>query len=150
MHNPHSLLNYSKLTKTEYRCSMILVRVMVFNTTFNKVSVISYIVAVSFISGGNRRTRRDPTTCRWHWQTLSHNVIHLALSGSRIHNISGNRHVWYLLLCSNSPCSNKRKLFMYNIAHNPSLNNFWFVDKTNKDKFIMKLSGAVINSYSEY
>jgi hypothetical protein len=28
-------------------------------------------------------------------------------------------------------------------AHNPSLNNFWFVDKTNKDKLIMKLSGAV-------
>jgi hypothetical protein len=32
---------------------------------------------------------------------------------------------------------------MNNIAHNPSLNNFWFVDKTNKDKLIMKLSGAV-------
>ena len=51
--------------------------------------------------------------------------------------------VWYLLLCSNSPCSNEHKLFMYNIAHNPSLNNFWFVDRTNKDKLVMKLSGAV-------
>jgi hypothetical protein len=32
---------------------------------------------------------------------------------------------------------------MYNIAHNPSLNNFLFVDKTNKDKLVMKLSDAV-------
>ena len=32
---------------------------------------------------------------------------------------------------------------MYNIARDPSLNNFWFVDKTNKDKLVMKLSGAV-------
>ena len=43
-------------------------------------------------------------------------------------------------LCSNSPCSSEHKLFMYN---NPSLRNFWFVDKTNKDKLVMKLSGAV-------
>jgi hypothetical protein len=48
-----------------------------------------------------------------------------------------------IVLCSNSPCSNEHKLLMYNIAHNPSLNNFWFVDKTNKDKLTMKLSGAV-------
>ena len=37
-----------------------------------------YIVAVSFIGGGNRRTRRKPPTCRKS-QTLSHNVVHLAL-----------------------------------------------------------------------
>jgi len=33
---------------------------MVFNATFNNISVIKYIVAVSFIGGGNRRTRRKP------------------------------------------------------------------------------------------
>jgi len=27
-----------------------------------------------------------------HWQTLSHNVVYIALSGSRTHNISGDRH----------------------------------------------------------
>jgi hypothetical protein len=32
---------------------------------------------------------------------------------------------------------------MYHIAHNPSLNNFPFVDETNKDKLVMELSGAV-------
>ena len=33
-----------------------------------------YIVAVSFIGGGNRSTRRKLLTCASHWQTLSHNV----------------------------------------------------------------------------
>ena len=32
-------------------------------------------MAVSFIGGGNRSTRRKPSTCRSHWQTLSHNVV---------------------------------------------------------------------------
>jgi hypothetical protein len=36
----------------------------------------SYIVAVSFIGGGNQSTRRSVAS---HWQTLSHNVVHLAL-----------------------------------------------------------------------
>jgi hypothetical protein len=27
-----------------------------------------------------------------HWQTLSHNVVHLALIKIRAHNISGDRH----------------------------------------------------------
>jgi hypothetical protein len=35
---------------------------MVFNATFNNISV--YIVGVSFIDGGNRRTRRKTPTCR--------------------------------------------------------------------------------------
>jgi len=33
-----------------------------FNATFNNISV--YIVAVNFIDGGNRSTRRKPLTCR--------------------------------------------------------------------------------------
>jgi hypothetical protein len=35
--------------------------VMVFNATFN--NIFSYIVVVSFIGGGNRRTQRKPLTC---------------------------------------------------------------------------------------
>jgi hypothetical protein len=37
-------------------------RVMMFNATFNNISAI--IVAISFIGGGNRNTRRIPPTCR--------------------------------------------------------------------------------------
>jgi len=34
---------------------------MVFNTTFNNISVIS--CGISFLGGGNRSTRRKPPTC---------------------------------------------------------------------------------------
>ena len=46
----------------------------------------SYIVAVSFIAGGNRRTRRKPPTCRKSLTNLSHNIVHLALIEIRTHN----------------------------------------------------------------
>jgi len=49
-------------------------------------------VAVSFIGGGNRRTRRKPPSCRSHWQTTSHNAVHLALIEIRTHNIRGDRY----------------------------------------------------------
>ena len=44
----------------------LLVWFMVFNSTFNNISVTQkmYIVAVSFIDEGNRSTRRKPLTCR--------------------------------------------------------------------------------------
>ena len=41
---------------------MVWVWLMVFNATFQKY--FSSIVAVSFIGGGNRSTRRKPPTCR--------------------------------------------------------------------------------------
>jgi hypothetical protein len=37
-----------------------------------------------------------------HWQTLSHNVVHLTLSGSRTNNISGDRN-WFHRLISHLP-----------------------------------------------
>ena len=36
MQSLHSLLHYSQLRQTEYRCKMILVRAMVFNATFKQ------------------------------------------------------------------------------------------------------------------
>ena len=56
--------------------------VMVFNTTFNNISVIS-CMAISFIGGGNQR---KPPTCRKSLQTLSHNVyqVHLAWAGFKL------------------------------------------------------------------
>jgi hypothetical protein len=46
----------------------------------------SYIVAVSVIDGENHRHVAT------HLQTLSHNVVHLALIEIWTHNISGDRH----------------------------------------------------------
>jgi hypothetical protein len=56
---------------------------------------ISYIVAVSFIGGGNRSTRRIPPTCRKSLTNiLSHNVVSSTprLNKARTHKVSGDRH----------------------------------------------------------
>ena len=41
---------------------------------------------------GNRSTRRKPPTCSKSLTNLSRNVVHLALSGIRTRNISGDGH----------------------------------------------------------
>jgi hypothetical protein len=70
------------------------VRVMVFNATFNNISVISWrsalLVEETGVPGKNHRTVAN------HWQTLSHNVVSSTslLNGIRIHNVSGDRH-WF-------------------------------------------------------
>jgi hypothetical protein len=53
-----------------------------------------YIMAVSFMDGGNRRTQRKPRPVARHWQTLSLNVVivHLAMSVIQTHNICGESH----------------------------------------------------------
>jgi hypothetical protein len=64
------------------------VRFMVFNTTFNNISIISWwsvlLVEETVVPGENHRSVAS------HWQTLSHNVVHLALIKIRTHNISGD------------------------------------------------------------
>ena len=62
-------------------------RFMVFNATFNNISVIS--CQSVFIGGGNRSTQRKPSTCRnyaSHQQTLSHNVESSTLRHERNSN----------------------------------------------------------------
>ena len=60
---------------------------MVFNATFNTILVIS-VLLVEETEGPGENHR--PVTS--HWQTLSHNIVHLTLRRIRPHNISGDRH----------------------------------------------------------
>ena len=63
---------------------------MVFNTIFNNISAISWrSVLLVEETGGSGENHRPVAS---HWQTLSHNVVHLALIEIRTHNISGDRH----------------------------------------------------------
>ena len=63
---------------------------MVFNATFNNISVISWrSVLLVEETGGSRENHRPVAS---HWQTLPHNVVHLALIAIRTHNISGDSH----------------------------------------------------------
>jgi hypothetical protein len=63
---------------------------MVFNTTFNNISAISWRSVLLAEETGGSGENHCPVAC--HWQTLWHNVVHLALIKIRTNNISGNRH----------------------------------------------------------
>ena len=65
---------------------------MVFNTTFNNISVISW--QASFIGGGNWSTMRKPPTCRKSLANLINNVVSSTprLSDIQTHIVIGDRH----------------------------------------------------------
>ena len=60
---------------------------MVFNITFNNISD---IMAVSFICGLNRSTRRKPQTSRKSLKNFIIYRVHTAMSGIPTHNVSGD------------------------------------------------------------
>ena len=70
----------------------MVVRVMVFNATFNNISAISWrsvlLAEETRVPGENHRPVAS------HWQTLSHKVVVRTphLSRIRTHNVSGDRH----------------------------------------------------------
>jgi hypothetical protein len=68
----------------------LFVCLMVFNATFNNISVISWLSVLLVKETGGPRVNHWPVAS--HWQTWSHNVVHLALIEIRTHNISGDRH----------------------------------------------------------
>ena len=71
-----------------------LVWFMMFDTTFNNLSVTMYIVVVSVIGEGNRVPGEHCQTVASHWQILSQNVVSSAPRPSKIrtHNFSGDNH----------------------------------------------------------
>ena len=67
-------------------CNYMFVCLMVFNATFNNMSDISWqSVLLVEETGGSGENHRPVAS---HCQTLSHNVVHLALIEIRTHNIS--------------------------------------------------------------
>jgi hypothetical protein len=59
----HNLIPFVSDLRQAVLSSTTEVRVIVFNATFNNISL-SYIVVVSFIGGGNRSAWRKPPTSR--------------------------------------------------------------------------------------
>ena len=66
------------------------VRVMMFNATFNNISVILWRSVLLVKETGVFRENHQLAAS--HWQTWSHNVVHLVLIEIWTHNISGDRH----------------------------------------------------------
>jgi hypothetical protein len=67
--------------------TVFVVCLMVFNTTFNNISVISWrsVLLVEEI----REPEENHRPVASHWRTVSHNVVYLALMEIWTHNISG-------------------------------------------------------------
>ena len=72
---------------------------MVFNATFNNISVISWRSVLLVEETGG--PRENPRPVASHWQTLSHNVVHLALFEIRTH-ISGDIHWLHIGSCKSN------------------------------------------------
>jgi hypothetical protein len=77
------------------RDTCLVVCLMVFNATFNNISVISWRSVLLVEETGGPEENHRPVAS--HWQTLSHNGVYLALIEIRTHNISGHMH-WILLI----------------------------------------------------
>ena len=71
----------------EHLC--LFVCLMMFNATFNNISVISWRSILLVEETGEPRENHRPVAS--HWQTLSHNVVHVTQNDIRTHNISGGR-----------------------------------------------------------
>ena len=69
----------------------VFVCLMVLNATFNNSFTVISLRSVLLVedTGGHGDYHRPVGS---HWQTLSHNVVHLALIEIRTQNISGDRH----------------------------------------------------------
>jgi hypothetical protein len=72
------ILRYSLRSNAEsWINSLLFVCLVVFNAIFNNISVISRLSVLLVEETGGHRENHRPVVS--HWQTLSHNVVHLAL-----------------------------------------------------------------------
>jgi hypothetical protein len=82
----------------------VIVRVTVFNATFNNISIISWTVAVSFIGGGNRCSQRKPLT---YHKSLTNFIIYMYnnwnIVESGVKHRNPNYSPKYLLKCTETP-----------------------------------------------
>ena len=87
------------LIKILFRWPDFLVCLMLFNATFNNISVtcISWRSVLLVEETGGPGENHRPVAS--HWQTLSHNVVHLALVEIRTYNISGDRDLFQYQSC---------------------------------------------------
>jgi hypothetical protein len=85
------LLAMFESTGTLYFLSyLVFVCLMVRNATFNNIPVMLLRSILLVEETGGPGENHRPVAS--HWQTLSHNVVHLSLIEIRTHNISGERH----------------------------------------------------------
>ena len=86
----HVMKWYKKLVFFSTNTGFCFVCLMMFNATFNNISVISWrsFLLVEETAGLEENHR----LVAGHWQTLSYNVVHLALIEIRTLNFSGDRH----------------------------------------------------------
>ena len=91
--------NFNTILVIHIFCSLLLVmyfsvwlkvRVMVFSTTFNNISAISWRSVLFVKETGVPRENHRPVVSLW--QTLSHNVVSITprMSEIRTHNVSGD------------------------------------------------------------
>ena len=106
----------------------MLVCLMVFNATFNNISVISWQSVLLVEETGRPGENHWPVAS--HWQTLSHNVVHLTLIEIRTHNISGDscKSNYHTITAMTAPKSLSCNRFIK--ENNVSKNNrFSFIDR---------------------
>jgi hypothetical protein len=77
------------------------VKVVVFNVTFNNISVISWRSVL--LVEETEVPRENHQTVASQWQTLSPNVVHLAMIEIRTHNISGVKSNYHMITATTAP-----------------------------------------------